>query len=222
MSKTALIAITGLALAATTSIAAASSGKTVWLEGAGGLVPPVGTGGDGAPDSVFSSSVEVLNSGAVKDVTVVLTGMTHSWVGDLVATLTGPGGQSMTFLNRTGQLDPLDAFDFGDSSNLGGDYSFNDAFAGDMTATAVALTGTDDVIPGGEYAPEDSLGAPSSFVATFGGLDKQGVWTLEIEDFGGGDFGDLVSWTLHVDAVPAPGAAGLLVLGGLAGIRRRR
>jgi subtilisin-like proprotein convertase family protein len=184
-----------------------------------------GTVNIGIPDSNpigITSTINVGETGALTDLTVTLA-IDHTWVGDLLITLTNPLGTTVTLMDRPGV--PADST-VGDSSNLSSTVpiNFSDLFAtpAEDAGNPDATCGTDDIIGvgcPGDFAPDGSL------LATFGGAEVGGDWTLFISDNAGGDVGTLVTWQLDIGtaAVPVPGALWLLgsALFGL-GVRRHR
>ncbi len=173
--------------------------------GTGGAVPPVGTIG------LFSSSVTVADTGAINDVSISLNEFSHTWIGDIDATLVFDDGSNPAItlaLFGEGVLGP--------SNDAGGTYAFADG----GTANFV---GAGNPIPSGTYA---ALGSFS----VFDGLSAAGTWTLNMNDRTGGDSGTLGSWTLNIDMdevaapVPAPATLALFGLGlvGLGWSRRRK
>ncbi len=80
------------------------------------------------PDNVpagISSTINVANAFAVTGIAVTVS-MNHSWVGDLIVTLTAPNGNTRNIMRRTGSFT---ATGVGDSSNLiAGGYRFTDRF----------------------------------------------------------------------------------------------
>ena len=202
--------------AAAVAIASAASATT--YTGSGGTIP------DNNPTG-FSSVINVTDDFIVKDITISLVGLTHTWIGDLVVSITkmdGGANPSQFLFNRVGKT--VATTGFGDSSNLGGTYSFNDAFTGNLW-TAAEGGGTDFTVPGGNYFASGALSSSQVLLKpTFAGLHGVGMWKITIVDAAGGDLGSLGSWTLTFEKnpVPAPGALALLGLAGLAGSRRRR
>ncbi len=207
-------AITSLALAATAS---ATEGE---CEGAGGPIPPTGTGGTNPATNTFESSIEITTHGEIGGLTVMLDSFVHTWAGDLQVLLFHEDtGTTVDLMNRIGIIG---GSGFGDSSNFNGTYEFGDSFGGDIWAAAAALN-TSGIIPSGQYFPCSTDGNPS-FLNAFHGEDSFGTWTLRITDFQSSDAGSLGCWglTLVTRDVPAPGAVALLGLAGLCASRRRR
>ena len=165
-----------------------------------------------------SSTIVVPDSFSITDITVTLNNLTNTWIGDVTATLTYvPTNTTVSLFNRIGRV----TSGFGDSSNFGGNYSFNDAFTGNIWT--VADSGEDDFdIPSGNYFP---TGADSStlvpMLTSLGGSQTAGDWRLTISDNGFRDTGSLGSWTLNLQGTPlAPvsvpessSGLGLLALG---------
>lgn len=184
----AMLAIAGLA-----GTAAAQS-----FSGAGFAIP------DNSPAGASSSIVTT--GGTVQGLTVTLSGMSHTWVGDLIITLSN-GSSTIDLVNRPN----FPATGFGFSWNLNGDYTFDDA-AG-QTFEGFGNPGSLVDLPSGSYAPEGAL-------SSFNGGSFAGTWTLSISDNAAGDTGSFTGWT--ITNVPAPSAVALLGLGGVVAGRRRR
>lgn len=149
--------------------------------------------------------------GAINDVSISLNDFSHTWIGDIDATLVFDDGSNPAItlaLFGEGVLGP--------SNDAGGTYAFADG----GTANFV---GAGSLIPSGTYA---ALGSFS----VFDGLSAAGTWTLNMNDRTGGDSGNLGSWTLNIDMeevaapVPAPATLALFGLGlvGLGWSRRRK
>lgn len=149
----------------------------------GPLAPPLAIP-DGAQGPCAAGSIP-----AVTTVTVppgvgnivnfsVTVGLTHSWYGDVTLTITGPTAATVSLLGPT----PLPCAGFGDSSDLNGLYTFNDAAAQTSDAAALAVGATVVITPG-SYIGDNSL------LATFGGTDPTGVWTFTLTDIALNDLG---------------------------------
>lgn len=182
--------------------------------GTGGAIPdgvsPISPG-------VFTSSITVSGDTdyPITAVSLELQGFTHSWIGDIIATLTSPNGTVHTLMNRVGRL----TTGSGDSSNVNGNYIFADGGA-DLWFAATGGAST-YVIPGGTYATTGAGSAGStSMNAAFAGQNGNGLWTLSLSDVAGGDTGGITGWQLTI--VPAPGALALAGLGGIVTARRKR
>jgi subtilisin-like proprotein convertase family protein len=146
-----------------------------------------------------SSTIVVPDSFSITDITVTLNSLTHTWIGDLIATLTHVDtGTTVSLFNRIGRVNI-----FADSSNFNGTYSFNDAFTGNIWAVA-ASGGSSFVIPSGNYFP---TGAGSStlvpMLTSLSGELSSGTWRLTISDNQQLDTGALGSWTLNLQGNPS-------------------
>jgi hypothetical protein len=123
----------------------------------------------------------------------------HTFVGDLEVMLIAPGGvRSHLIFSRTGFYDPATSAN-GDSSAVGGPYTFTDATLQDWWIAA-AETGP-GTIPSGRY--RTSAAGPSGVVTsmnlTFAGLqpaEANGTWTLRFRDGTHLDTGSVASATL--------------------------
>lgn len=224
MRKSALLAgVLGLAVAGV----ARADEDAVFGPGPGGAIPDFAV-----TPGTFSSTIVVpagtppvisLNNVTINMGTLPPSGPTgaHSWVGDLVATLTAPNGDNAQILVRTGSTSPTG---FGSSSDFGGGPFVFVNSGGASFATAALAT----PVPAGTYNRfNNPLVAPSpptdaDDYSVFAGDPAAGVWTLRMEDWAGGDTGGLASWTMDI-TIPEPGSLGLLVAGiGLPLLRRRR
>jgi subtilisin-like proprotein convertase family protein len=132
---------------------------------------------------------------------VALTNFTHSWMGDLIVTLTHVDtGTSVVLMNQ--EVSSSNATD------LRGDYLIADG------AAAWPTTGGTTIAPAGTYGTDGLLSA-------FVGEDLAGTWVLNVSDHAGQDLGSISAFGLNV-TVPTPGALALLGMGGLILGRRRR
>lgn len=123
-------------------------------------------------------------TGTVETITLDLD-INHTWNGDLIVTLTSPGGaSSVVVFDRPGVPDTT----FGCSDD-GMQITLDDAAAGDLEV----CEGSGNPYPAllGDFAPSNPL-------AGFIGDDANGDWTINITDNAGGDTGDLVAATLNL------------------------
>jgi subtilisin-like proprotein convertase family protein len=145
---------------------------------------------DGNPVGI-SDTLNVAANEVIADLDVYVNAP-HTWVGDLIFTLTHvDSGTTVTLIDRPGYT----GSGFGCSGN---DYDVTVDDEGPDTpienqcgATAPAITGD---APGGD-PPNTSL------LAAFDGESSQGNWTLTVSDNAGGDTGTLMEWC--VDVTPA-------------------
>lgn len=196
--------------------AMATPGLATMYTTAGGAIP------DNQPGNALLLNFAVTDVGAITSVDLTLTGLTHTWIGDIVATLTGPSG-SMNILNRTTNNTTQCASTVGNSANTAGNYLFQDGGAN----IAAALASSPVTLAAGTYTASDRVvastcTAPISFAAVFNGGNAVGNWTLSVSDNAAADVGTLTSATLNVVTVPEPATFGVLLLGlGILGLRRR-
>ncbi len=171
-----------------------------------------GTGVGAIPDNaptgplVVSFAVSGL-TGPPTNVSVDMT-LTHTWVGDLIVTLNAPNGAaSQVVYSRVGSTT---ATGTGDSSNLGGTYTFSDQAAGNFWTEATLGT-TDYILRPGEYRSSAPLtGAATSLSAPFVGLtaaQANGTWTMTFSDNAATDIGTVTAANLNIltgGATPVP------------------
>ena len=91
---------------------------------------------DDDPNGV-QSTISVPDDLSIEKIAIIVV-MDHTWVGDLIFTLTGPDGQTITLLDRPGTTDP--AIDAGDSSNASVAYPI---ILGDWTLSVSDNAGLD-------------------------------------------------------------------------------
>ena len=215
MSSKVLIGIAGLALA--------GSAMAGTISGSGGVIPASGTGGGSTwpalpPNPAVSSAVDQIGVLSVKSLT--LHNLNHTWAGDLFVVLTTPDNTRVNIFHRPGST----GTSVGASGNfVGGDYTFVDSGA----AAPLPVISDPGTYTAGTYGQTFNVwvsGTSGIFNMDLSSIGAQGpgTWTVTIYDFAGGDVGFYDGWTLDVNFVPAPGAAAMLGLAGLAGLRRRR
>jgi subtilisin-like proprotein convertase family protein len=128
-----------------------------------------------------SSSENVLvpltlsNVGAAAEIRVRNLSITHPNTGELIVSLLGPSGRSVT----------LATVPCNGSANLNA--NFDDAAASALTCPA-------NLTPAGTYRPQDPL-------SVFRGLTADGQWTLLVRDIVAGNGGTVNSWSLDVCSV---------------------
>jgi subtilisin-like proprotein convertase family protein len=181
-----------------------------------------------ATSAVITSTLNVVQAGNIASFnSATLTGLTHTWIGDMQVYLTSPAGTRVNLFSRLGNTT---ATGFGNSNDTSGNYTFTDGGA----ALGGAL-GTGPV-PAGTYARSTNQtaavvqvgadgatqGINNNAFSAFNGQSVTGIWTLTIREYGVGDTGTLAGWSFDA-TIPAPGALALLGLAGLVtGGRRRR
>lgn len=166
--------------------------------GAGGPIPPSGTGGGTWPNlqppSFFTSTVNVPVP-VVGVTAVVLSGITHTFVGDLQCVLRDPDGVGHNIFNRSG----FAGTGFGNNG---------DFLAPGQNLTFVPSGGapwpSSGNISSGRYNQDFGSGG-GSWIPGVLSVDDQdlgcirgpaGNWTLVIYDWASGDIGALAGWTL--------------------------
>lgn len=195
----------------------AISSAAVYTGGAGGAIPDAPA--DNVPGTPLSTSIVVADSFPVGTVSVELTDLFHAYVGDIIATLQSPSGDTMELFHRMGlpEVNPT----YGDSSVFGGTYTLSDA--GTITLAAAALAvGEDETVPSGTYRTSDSSDVPTVLSLPFLGDNSAGTWTLSMTDNGHLDTGVLGGWALELTAIPEPGALGLMAGATMALLAARR
>jgi len=121
--------------------------------------------------STASTTIAVDGNFRLQDIQVSMN-ITHSWIGDIVATLISPAGTHVVLFRREcGQDDGANA-------------TFSD------NGTVLTCSGGDTSIAG--------VLAPAEALSTLQGEDVNGTWTLQIDDEEGGDGGELTAWSLNL------------------------
>ncbi|HEY0427419.1 MAG TPA: M36 family metallopeptidase [Pyrinomonadaceae bacterium] len=164
-------------------------------------IPGTGTGpGASAP---YGTTITASGLTGNKNIRLELTGLTHTFPGDIDVLLVGPGGQKFIPLSDMG----------GTTDIVSGNVQLVD------TATASLPTGDGTII--GEFKPGDNTAgdtftAPApvapytspapvgtaTFASTFGttGSGLNGVWTLYVMDDAGVDSGSMTGWKLTFES----------------------
>ena len=144
------------------------------------------------------STLTIPDGGSITDVVIDL-GITHTWIGDLVITLTSPAGTTITLGDQPG----VPASNFG----CNGDdiaVAFDDAAANTATDFENACANAPAI--SGAYQPVDML-------STFDGEDAAGDWTICVSDAVNEDSGTITSFGVTVVALaPCTDPAGCTLM----------
>ncbi len=158
-----------------------------------------------------SSTINVATSGTISQLNCVTVNLTHTFTGDLTATLTHvSSGTSVQLFRRVNAIQS----GFGEDSNLDGSYTF--CATGASFATAGNGGGTDYIIPPGIYAQSSANNGQTNppqntnTYANFVGLELSGDWRLNIADYATGDLGTFRDWSFEAcsGAVSCPTFSG--------------
>ena len=181
-------------------------------------------GGDGTGPGAFTSDIVVAGTtGTIVDISVTINDFTHTWLGDLNASLSN-GGTTVDLFFRPGSLDGTA---LGDNVDISGNFTFSLNGTDDLWAESAAVIGAGDALDGSNFNFFTStINNVPTDLGAFLGQPKDGTWTLTVGDNAGGDTGSFSSWTLNITSsqvIPEPTALGLIAgLAGLAIVRRRR
>ncbi len=192
---------------------------------------PDGNDNTGTP-GVVSRDIVISDPGFITDLTVTITGLNHTYVGDLIVTLTNVNtGTTVNLFNRIGRVAaPSVGAPFGDSSNFNGTYSFSNTFTADIWAAA-ASGDNNFTVPSGNYFPSTfktsgaSDVAPPSSLIPFNMQSLNSAWRLTVSDNASLDTGSFSGWRLSGNATPVPvppQAVGTVLLAGLAAAKKLR
>ena len=151
----------------------------------------------------ISSTISVTDNFVISDFSsITITGFSHTWLGDVIVTLSH-GGNTVDILDRIqGNNDNFE----GDSSNLGGDYTFVPRGGADFNAAAAALSDTGVVslgvayntVPVGKTTPPGGVLSANGFLLNFARINVNGAWTLNISDRASGATGSFTGWRFTV------------------------
>jgi len=135
-------------------------------------------------ETTISSTIEIDQVGLVTAVSLLNFDVSHTWVGDLDATLTSPSGTMIKVFNRPG----ISTSNYGcDGDNLL--LSFDDSAM--QTASDFQESCGENPAIEGAFQPAESFQA-------FIGESANGTWTLSIKDHFDQDGGALNSWQLNI------------------------
>lgn len=148
---------------------------------------------DNDPAGITVGPLQFFPDGNVILDLVVDLGITHTFAGDLVVTLThnGPGGtQSVDLINRPG----VPASTFGCAGNLNGTQTAKYYFGTNPALEVLGETScpADIALQCYQVAPENANG-----LLQFRGLPKDGQWWLTVSDNASLDTGTLLDFSVH-------------------------
>jgi subtilisin-like proprotein convertase family protein len=149
-----------------------------------------GTGTGNIPDpGILDITFPVTGrTGTVTDVVVEFTG-THTYLGDLTATLIAPDDTQHLLFARPNSTD--------NSADLNGTYIFADSASGTLSSA------TGDPRPSGLYrTASTSIGPATSLLTSFGGKAPNGNWVLRFNDNFGSDSGNVSAARLYLVTEP--------------------
>lgn len=211
----------GASLNTTVASSAEHSVPAATFAGTGtGAVPDSASGTCGTPGNPLNVTFNASGlSGSPSSVGVSMTfgSPNHTWAGDIVAVLIAPNGASHNVFGRVGATTATGA---GDSSDLGGLYSFADGNtsppSGGFWQAAAAEASGSAPIAAGAYRTTNSGGAgatnpmpATNMNAAFASVpNANGLWTLRLTDGCAGDTGSVTAAVLDVTgSVVVPGEA---------------
>lgn len=117
-------------------------------------------------------------------------GIDHTWVGDLVITLTSPQGTTVTFMNRPGIGNPNNNPVWGSSG-----VNFCNTLLDDEGG-GIPIQNIDSY-----SAPYVGTYTPANALAAFRGQNPNGVWVLHVSDkYQYGDTGNVRAFSLNINA----------------------
>lgn len=185
-------------------------------------IPSIGTATP-YPSTITASGVV----GPIVKITASIFGFSHTFPDDVGALLVGPGGQATVLFDGVG--------DGADAVNL--DWTFDDDAATTLPDNGALSSGTFRPV---NYYPTDVFPAPApggpyaTSLSAFDGVGANGLYSLFVNDFLGGDTGSIArGWSItittdDVTVVPEPssfalgGLAAALLLSARIGRRRSR
>jgi subtilisin-like proprotein convertase family protein len=154
----------------------------------------------------YPSTIDVSGLGAVTDVNVTVTGLSHTFPDDVDVLLVGPQGQSTLLMADTGDNGDL----------FGVNLTFDDAAAGSLPDQSQIVSGTYKPTVGttvgvlncsvpASFPSPAPMGTYGSSLSVFNGTDPNGTWSLYVIDDSQGDTGSISGgWSLEITAGTTP------------------
>lgn len=160
---------------------------------------PGTTSGIAAP---YPTSIDVSGVAGNKIIRVEVTGVTHTFPGDLDFLLVSPAGQKYILLSDSGGAGDVLNLTFTLRDGAAALPSTTQWVAGDFRPHNV---GANDVFAAPAPAPPYTNAAPGgtdTFLSTFGmsGAAMNGTWSLYAVDDAGGDFGTMAGWKITFES----------------------
>ena len=194
-----LIAAAGLATTASAQFSVSGGGDNIPNAGTGGDAVVIGDGGAvwDTTQAGFPGISTVVVPEAVNSIDcITIEGMTHTWIGDLQATLVDPAGNEHNIFVRPGYLNTST---FGNSGDFGGDYTFIESGGMDLPNTSTGVNPApgcynQDFDTGGTVWVSGTNNISNTPLSGITGA--AGTWSLKIYDWGGGDIGAFTGWKL--------------------------
>jgi uncharacterized repeat protein (TIGR01451 family) len=146
---------------------------------------------DNSAGSPYPSTINVSGlTTLVCQVTVSVSGLSHSWPDDIDLLLVGPGGQTVVLMSDAGGGSAL--------SNV--TLTFDDT-AGSLPDETLIASGT---YRPSDFGTKDTLPAPApprpygTALSGFNGTNPNGTWSLYVLDDEAGDLGQIGAWSLAI------------------------
>jgi subtilisin-like proprotein convertase family protein len=155
-------------------------GKRCTAHDGTGCPEPLQDAPDPSTHGTVTSSFDVVGCGTIDNVKVGLS-INHTYVGDLLITLTSPNNTTVTLVNSP--VNGNDDCPFDNLRALLDDGSANGNVDGQCAATTPAIFG---------------VFQPSQPLAAFNGGTGNGTWTLTVNDVYPADTGTLNDWSLQL------------------------
>ena len=202
-----------------TMLCVSSFGASITQMSAGGASIPDNDPAGVSVDLIFADARVITGN-----LSISINSLSHTWIGDLSATLTHVGtGTTVSLFQRPGRT----TSGSGCAADFDGNYMFSDV--GSSTLGAVCPAG---LVPAGTFRASVDAGASDELAvilgSAFNGQSAGGTWRLVLSDQAGFDTGSFASWALQADVAdsesPEPATLVMLAtgLGALALARRRR
>lgn len=176
-------------------------------------------------NTAVTRSVMVTLNEVITDVNVKIFDLNSTWVGDLILQLVSPSGTAVDLICRSGRDTCRADGGFGDSSDLAGNYLFDDDADQNFSVAVGLLSGGQTLSDSVAYTDEGNGGLNDGLLAAFNGEFSAGEWRLTLSDNAGGDQTSAGAFELTIEtaAVPLPASLPLLMAGVAAlGLRRKR